>query len=206
MKRLIPLFVMGTAGMVGAFFPGQDTLVEQAPGQGLSDATSHEAMIPTEESDEPVQISEWLASDVTRVSLSPTWKKKEGKTAEIMRAYADLHEARQQSAALNEASKKANKHLETKELTIRHLVAGDIHLLDAAREWQEEDRSYGLCNLEMLRRHYPGNTDIERYCHRIIWELEVLEPDNPQLFRAARTKAREELRVLKMQGSLLSSN
>jgi hypothetical protein len=163
-------------------------------------------MMPTEESSEPVELSEWLASDVTRVSLSPTWKKKEGKTAEIMRAYADLHEARQQSAALNEASKKATKHLETKDLTIRHLAAREIHLIDAAREWQEEDRSYDLCNLEMLRRHYPGNTDIERYCHRIVWELEVLESENPQLYGAALTKAREELRDLKTCGASFTSN
>ncbi len=205
MKRLIPLFVMGAVGTIGALLSGQDAPAEQTSGR-TGDPSAQETMIVPEESYEPVQLTEWLATDVTRVSLSPVWKQKEGRTAEMMRAYAELHEARRQSTELTDANKRANQHLEAKELTIRHLVGGEIHLVDAAREWIKEDHSYGLLNLEMIKRLYPGDTEIERYCHRIIRELEILDRENPALNRDALARARGELSILKICRSFFSLN
>jgi hypothetical protein len=205
MKRLIRLVLIGTIGMVGILFIGRNSLLACLHKLGFADESALESMRSSDDYD-PVFLTEWLASDILRVNLLPAWMQKEGVTAETVRAYAELHELRQDSEVLVDEQNRANKHQEAKDQIINRLVAREIHLLDAAKLWVAEDRAFGHRKTEIIRQVYPGNTETESYCQRIVRELEQSARLEPRRFQDALTRARAELRVLKVQGSYLSSN
>jgi len=205
MKRLIRLVLVVTIGMVGILFLGRNSLLACLHNLGLADESALESMRSSEDYD-PVLLTEWLASDILQVNLLPAWMQKEGATAETVRAYAELHELRQDSEALLDEQNRANKHQEAKDQIIDRLVAREINLLDAAKLWIVQDRAFGHRKTEIIRQVYPGHTETESYCHRIVKELEQSAQHEPHRFQDALARARAELRVLKVQGSYLSLN
>ena len=203
MKKLIRLVLIGAIGTIGIFFIGRNSLSARWQFLGLGDES---ALGSSEDEYQPVFLTEWLAGDVLRTSLAPVLVQTEGTAAETMRAYADLHDARRDSEALVEEHKRADKHQKTKNLAIDRLVAREIRLLDVATTWLEADRAYGHGKTDIINRVYPGNTELDKYCHRVIRELELFADRQPQRYWDAFAGAREEMRVLKAQGSYPSSN
>jgi hypothetical protein len=205
-KRLIRLVLISTIGMVGIFFMSRNALLAHLRSFACCNESSLEATELSAEGYEPVLLTEWLAGDVFRVNLLPALTGAQGATGETVQAYTELHEARQDSEALTEEQNRANRHQKAKELFLERMVAGEIHLLDAANGWLEQDRTYGKAKTSIINRVYPGRTEIERYCHRVIRELELCALDHPKSYTAVLAKARVELRALEIQGSFISSN
>jgi hypothetical protein len=207
MKKLMRLVLISTVGMVGIFFMSRNALLAHLRGLGCVNGSAMGATMPGAESYEPALLAEWLASDVLKVNLLPAaLMGTEGPTTETMRAYAQLHDARQDSEALADEQKKLYMHRKTKELLIERLVAREIHLLDAANGWLEQDRAYGQAKTSIINRVYPGRTEIERYCRRVLRELELCARDHPKSHSDALARARAELGELQIHGSFLSSN
>lgn len=206
MKRLIRLVLIVTIGMVGILFVGRNSLLACLHNLGLADESALKSLTSNEEGYDPVLLTEWLASDILRVNLLPAWMQKEGVTAETVRAYAELHDVRQDSEALIDEHKRAIKHQEAKDQVIDRLVAREIHLLDAAKLWIVQDRAFGHGKTQIIRQVYPGNTETESYCQRIVRELEQSAQHEAHRLQDALARARADLRVLKVQGSYLSLN
>ena len=206
MKKLIRLVLISTIGMVGIFFMSRNALLAHLHSFGCDDESGMAGTISGAEGYEPALLTEWLASDVLKVNLLPAWVGTEGATGNTMQAYAELHEARQDSEALTDEQTKVNKHREAKELLIERLVAREIHLLDAASGWLEQDRAYGQAKTSVISRVYPGRSEIESYCRRVLRELELCVRDRPKSYPDALLRAQAELRELQLQGSFLSSN
>jgi hypothetical protein len=146
-----------------------------------------------------------LAGGVLPANLLSMVAPKEGVTGETVRAYSELHAARQDADALTEESKRSLKHLTTKAKTIHRLVNRDIRLVDAASAWLTEDRKYGHFKTDLINHTYPGSTEIERYCQRVIRELEMNAQAHSQIYRAAHASALEDLRILQQQGGYYSA-
>lgn len=200
MKRLIRLTLITLAGVTGVILLGRDCLSERLTWSGPSRGSETESLLSTEESVEPVLFTEWLAGDVLPANLLPMLAPKEGVTGETVRAYAELHAARQDADALTDETKRTLKHMSVKARSIDRLVKREIRLVDAASAWLTEDRKYGHFKTDFINHTYPGSTEIERYCQRVIRELEMSVHAQSQSYRAARTKAQEELQLLKRQG------
>ena len=186
MKKLIRLVLISMIGMAGVFFISRNALLAHLRTFGCCDESAGAATMWGAESYEPALLTEWLASDVLRVNVLPAALiGTEGPTGEALQAYAELHDARQDSEALTDEHKKAKRHREAKELLIERLVAREIHLLDAANGWLEQDRTYGHGKTSIINRVYPGRTEIERYCRRVLRELELCARDHPKPYSDA---------------------
>lgn len=203
MKRLTRLILISVIGVAGAFIV-RDYLGDGMRGFGGESAM--ESILSAEESEKPVLFTEWLAGDVLHVNLLPMLAPGEGATGATVRAYADLHAARQDADALVGESKRSLKHLTTKAGTIERLVKREIHLVDAASAWLAEDRKFGHFKTDLINQIYPGSTEIERYCQRVIKELEIVGGIKAGPYPAAIVRAKQELRELKRQGGYYSSN
>jgi hypothetical protein len=206
MKRLIRLVLISALGMVGIIFVSRNSLLARMRSLECTEASAQRSRVSSAENYAPVLLTEWLASDVLKINALPAWIGTEGVAAETMQAYAELHDARQDSEALIDEQKKAIKHRQNKELLIQRLVAREIHLLDAANGWFELDRSYGKAKASVMSRVYSGHTEIERYCQRVLRELELCSREHPKPYSAALVRAQAEFRQLQFQGSFLSSN
>ena len=207
MKRVMRLAILGTLGMAAALFVGRTTLAARLISFSLGNLTeSQSASFDEGGGSVSVSFTDWLAGDLLSASYVPSWLQTDGATAQTMQAYAELHEARQDHEALVEERKKVIEHLEAKDQAIENLVDGKSHLIDTASVWLELDRSFGHDKVELINQHYPGNTETERYCHRIIRELELSAKHNPTHVKNALARARSELRVLQAQGTYMSTN
>jgi len=204
MKRHKRLALVGVIGVTGVLFIGSDSLGEWMGRFGGESVM--ESILSTEESEEPALFTEWLAGGGVHVNLLPMLAPSEGATGETLRAYADLHAARQDADALKEEGKRLVNHFSTKAGTIERLVKREIQLVDAASAWLAEDRKFGDFKTDFINRIYPGSTEIERYCQRVIRELELTGDRKSQPHGDAIARAQQELRELKRQGGYYSSN
>ena len=191
MKKLIRLVLISTIGMVGIFFISRNALLAHLHSLGCVDESAMASTMLGAEGYEPALLTEWLASDVLKVNLLPAWMGTEGAATETMQAYTELHDARQDSEALTDEQKKTNKHREAKEVLIERLVAQEIHLLEAANGWLEQDRTFGQAKTSIINRVYTGRTETERYCRRVLRELELCSRDHPKTYSAAAQSGRK---------------
>jgi hypothetical protein len=207
MKKLSRLAIIGTLGMSAAVYAARSSLVSSLDTGSLQDSVVAENVLTNGfGSYDSVLFTDWLAGDVLCVNHLPVLSQGEGTTAETMRSYADLHEARQDSEVLQDELKRTVRHLEAKAATINRLVDREIHLVDAATSWRELDRSYGHNKIDLINRHYPGDTETERYCNRILWELELEAKRKPHRFGDTLARARREMRALQSVSSCSSAD
>ncbi len=197
---------MSAMGITATFIVGRTTLAARLHSFCLGSLPE----IQSESADETggsvsVSFTEWLMGDLLTSTHIPGWLQPDGATTETVQAYAELHEARQDHEALLEARKKMMDHLLAKEQSIKDLVGEKSHLIDVASTWVELDRSFGHDKVELINQHYPGNTEIERYCQRIIRELEMGTKRDPAHFKNTLARARRELRNLQAQGTYMST-
>jgi hypothetical protein len=207
MNKFLRLAVIGIAGLAGVSFYARASLCGYLCSMGLRHVSaSEEAVAEANAGYESVLLTEWLAGDVFSSSWLPVWSRSEGKTAETMHAYAELHEARQDSDALLDEHKRSLKHLEAKEHVFQELISRKIRLVEAATSWLDLDRSYGGDKVEHIARIYPGKTMTERYCRRLIWELEITAHQDPGRCGSALDQARKDLRLMTESGRLVTAN
>jgi hypothetical protein len=205
MKRHLRLALITLIGLSGIFVVGRDCLGHRLSWPGSDGESIAESILSTEESVEPVLFTEWLAGDALPANLLPMLAPKEGVTGETMRAYAELHAARQDADVLTEESKRSLNHLLTKAQTITRLVNREIGLVDAASAWLAEDRKYGHFKTNLINHLYPGSTEIDRYCQRVIKELEMSAESHTKRYRDAHSRALEEVRELKRLGGYVTT-
>jgi hypothetical protein len=204
MKRLIRLAVIGTIGAAVLIFAARNSLSAALHALNLTDTSKvHGSGTNSETSYESILFTDWLAGDVLCVSTLPVWGNSEGQTADTMRAYAALHDARKDSESLTDAHKRALQHQEAKDEALRRFVDHEIHLTEAANIWHELDRDFGQQKTEIIARLYPGKTDTERYCHRLVRELELSTSHRAERFGPALERARAEVRLLNSPGNNL---
>ena len=207
MKRLIRLAIIAVLGVSGTTFYARASLSACLHSMGLgSNGTTDEITGGANSTYDSVLFTEWLAGDVFSLSKLPMWSSSEGNTVETMRAYAELHEARQDSDSLIDESKRSAKHLQAKEHVFEQLVAREIHLLEAATSWLELDQKFGHNKQELIARIYPGKTLTERYCRRLIWELELTAKNERARIEPALNRARAEFRLLTEPTLFLTAN
>jgi hypothetical protein len=206
MKRLIRLLVIGILAVTGAAVYARNSVAESLLALGFGKSLDADQGVPRSDPGySSILFTDWLAGDVLSLSSLPIWKRSESGTAETMRAYAELHEARQDSEALTEEHRRSVKHFEAKDQVFQQLLDQKIHLVVAARCWFELDNSYDRTKPEIISTIYPGKTPTERYCRRLIRELELTSGREPRRTRAALHRARAELQFLTQPGMILTT-
>jgi len=185
---------------------GRDCLSDRLSWSRVGGESISESLSSSEECDEPALFTEWVAGNALHANLVPMLAPKEGVTGQTVQAYADLHAARQDADALTEESKRMLKHLGVKGNSITRLVNREISLVDAASAWLTEDRKYGHVKTDLINHLYSGSTEIERYCQRVIKELEMTALAKTEPYRNAHARALQEVRELKQRGGSYSEN
>src|SRR5262249_8804642 len=87
--------------------------------------------------------------------------------------------------------------------TIRELLAGRLTLLEAAARFRALDRAPPAFDWEVFRSAYPGDSDEERHCRKVIGWVEVeLNQTDPCLALATCARLLGQLEKLRRRGRL----
>ncbi len=206
MKRFIRLAIIGILGLAGVGFYARASLSACLQTMGLRKASATDQLAAEANANyDSVLFTEWLAGDVLSLTRLPLWSSSDGSTTETMHALADLHEARQDSDALIEEHNREVKHFEAKERVFQQLVERKLNLVEAATGWLELDRSFGRNKVSIVSSIYTGKTLTERYCQRLLRELELTAKQDPHRCGPALERARRELGLIAVAGRLVTA-
>ena len=96
------------------------------------------------------------------------------------------------------------RSMEIKRLVAEELIDGRLTLFQAVFRFQrsEEGLPAAAWRLRVLRLQFPGNTDAERWCRKVIHYLRATWPESARASRAARRLEEELDRHLRRYGTV----
>jgi hypothetical protein len=192
MKTRLRLTIFGLVGLMTLFLFARFGLTARLMGAGSSLEQAAQERI----GEEPVFFSEWLFGDLCNISAMPLVLESIGGNSETFSAYVDLHSAHEKTKELWEEEKMIKEHLAAKSETLERFCAGKISLIAAAEEFIAADQRYGHGRVEHILAAYAGRTQLEKYCNRVVLEVENSSPLEPKAHRDILTRAQADLRYV----------
>ncbi len=98
----------------------------------------------------------------------PAWALDTLPESELTREVRQMKEADGLEERLEATRTALLARIESQRGIARRVVSGEIALLDAATYFRDLDRAWPNFNRAAFRFHYPGRSDAERYCRRVI--------------------------------------
>ena len=120
----------------------------------------------------------------------PTWSARLGlNLTPWLEAQQDLAEARWRRETLNEHTRLVQQDLEAKSRVIHDLRNHRLTLLQAAARFRDIGHSCLDPDGALFRQSYPGQTDAERWCRKVIGYMRAVSPAHTGASRADQLEA-----------------
>jgi hypothetical protein len=203
MKILLRVVVCGSLTMCALFVllhgPAVQTLLgSPSLGEG---ASSRRSEPPTDL--EAVLFSAWFLDRAVDLDVAPLWASALGVDADNLVAYRDLKRQRERGEELQKDEAPLRESLESKKQILGRLVDGQVELLEAAKQFRSCDQHIDQRRAALIGIQFPGRTELERYCGRVLNEVEFMVECAPKDRALARVLAglRSQFQHLKELGT-----
>jgi hypothetical protein len=115
---------------------------------------------------------------------------------------SEMRDERQRHAQLEAEMVAAHERTTTRQRVAAALAEGRMSLLQATAVFRELDEATPGYSLEYLRERYPGKTDDERHCRKVILYTTLALGDRPEGARGVGRRLEAELQAHLERGTL----